>query len=246
MKNLVAIMFMFICFNMAHANGVREAVENQARTEVDRDLDSKRKPAEVLEFFGIQPGMNVLDVFGGGGYYAEILSYLVGEAGSVTLYNNSPWNAFVNKNVMVRLKDNRLPNVKRVVLEPVGLESLEEKFDAAIFVLGMHDIYYVDEENGWPAIDKEGFLANIHRLLKDGAVFGVVDHNAVTGTDPSVVGKSVHRIDPAVVIRDLKAAGFKFEGESNVLRNPNDTLDISVFDQSVSRKTDRSILKFRK
>tara|TARA_B100001964_G_scaffold210108_1_gene244194 strand:- start:2493 stop:3233 length:741 start_codon:yes stop_codon:yes gene_type:complete len=245
-KSIVTIIFMFLCINMVNAKSVKEAVEHQARTETDRVLDDKRKPTEVLEFFGIQPGMKVLDVFGGGGYYTEILSYLVGETGSVTLYNNSPWNAFVNKSVTERLKDNRLPNVKRVVLEPMGLETLEEKFDAAIFVLGMHDIYYVDEENGWPAIDKEGFLANIHRLLKGGAVFGIIDHNAVSGTDPSVVGKSVHRIDPAVLIRDLTAAGFEFEGESNVLRNPNDTLDISVFDQSISRKTDRSILKFRK
>ena len=140
MKSIVTIIFMFLCINMVNAKSVKEAVEHQARTETDRVLDDKRKPTEVLEFFGIQPGMKVLDVFGGGGYYTEILSYLVGETGSVTLYNNSPWNAFVNKSVTERLKDNRLPNVKRVVLEPMGLETLEEKFDAAIFVLGMHDI----------------------------------------------------------------------------------------------------------
>ena len=145
-----------------------------------------------------------------------------------------------------RLNDNRLPNVKRVVLEPADLDNLEGKFDAAIFVLGMHDIYYVDEGNGWPAIDKEGFLSNIYRLLNDGAVLGIVDHNAAPGTDPSVVGKSVHRVDHAVIIRDVQTVEFTFEGESNILRNPEDRLEISVFDQSISRRTDRSVLKFRK
>lgn len=246
MKKVIIVVILFLYTTTGFANNVQEAVGNPARTEKDRGLDAKRKPSEVLDFFGIKPGMNVLDIFGGGGYYAEILSYLVGEDGSVTLYNNSPWNSFVNKNVTERLKDNRLPNVKRVVLEPADLDNLEGKFDAAIFVLGMHDIYYVDEENGWPAIDKEGFLSNIHRLLKDGGVLGIVDHNAVPGTDPVIVGKSVHRVDPAVIIEDVQAAGFTFEGESNILRNPEDNLEMSVFDQSVSRKTDRSVLKFRK
>lgn len=246
MNKLLVVVVLLIYAGTGLAINLQEALENPARTEKDKALDAKRKPSEVLEFFGIQPGMKVLDVFGGGGYYAEILSYIVGEDGSVTLYNNSPWNDFINKNVAERLKDNRLPNVKRVVLEPADLDNLEGKFDAAIFVLGMHDIYYVDEENGWPAIDKEGFLSNIYRLLNDGGVLGIVDHNAAPGTDPSVVGKSVHRVDPAVIIRDVQAAGFTFEGESNILRNPEDRLEISVFDQSISRRTDRSVLKFRK
>ncbi len=230
----------------ASVTTAQEALTNPARTEKDRDLDAKRKPAEVLEFFGIAPGMKVLDIFGGGGYYAEILSYIVGPSGSVTLYNNSPWNKFVSKNVAERLRDNRLPNVERLVLEPADLNGVEGKFDSAIFILGMHDIYYTEEESGWLAIDKEGFLANIYRLLKDGGVLGIVDHNAIPGSDPSVVGKSVHRIDPAVIIRDVTAAGFILESEANILRNPNDSLEITVFDESMRWKSDRSVLKFRK
>ena len=110
----------------------------------------------------------------------------------------------------------------------------------------MHDIYYVDEENGWPAIDKEGFLSNIHRLLKKGGVLGIIDHNAAPGTDPSVVGNSVHRIDPAVVISDLTDAGFTLESEADFLRNPNDSLETLVFDESIRWQSDRSVLKFRK
>ena len=246
MNKVTVVVFALLFANAGFANNVQEAVENPARTEKDRNLDAKRKPSEVLEFFGIKPGMKVLDVFGGGGYYSEILSYLVGEDGSVTLYNNSPWNNFVNKSVTERLRDNRLPNVKRVVLEPADLDSVEEKFDAAIFVLGMHDIYYVDEENGWPAIDKEGFLANIYKLLIKGGVLGIVDHNAAPGTDPSIVGKGAHRIDPSIVIKDVQAAGFTLESETDILRNPDDNLETLVFDESIRWQSDRSVLKFRK
>ncbi len=49
------------------------AVANPARSDADRARDAGRKPAEVLKFFGITPGMKVFDMFSGGGYYAEIL-----------------------------------------------------------------------------------------------------------------------------------------------------------------------------
>ena len=37
-----------------------------------------------------------------------------------------------------------------------------------------------------------------------------------------------------------------FAGESDVLRNPEDKYDISVFDAAVRRKTDRFLFKFKK
>ncbi len=251
MKKLVIVTLLFVCMNISPmgvvlADTIQEALENPARSATDKEMDARRKPLEVLAFFGIKPGMKVLDVFAGGGFYSEILSYLVGEEGGVTLYNNSSWNNFVGKAVTERLMNNRLPNVDRIVIEPADLGEVEGQYDAAIFVLGMHDIYYVDEGNGWPAIDKAGFLTNIHRLIKDGGLLGIVDHNAAPGSDPSVVGKSIHRIDPAIVINDLVAAGFKLESEANFLRNPHDDLETSVFDETIRWQSDRSVLKFRK
>jgi predicted methyltransferase len=230
----------------ACAPSIQEAIDHPGRSDADRGLDAKRKPAEVITFFGINPGMKVLDIFGGGGYYTEILSYWVGKKGAITLYNNSPWNNFVTKSVTERLKDNRLPNVESLIVEPADLTAVNEQYDSAIFVLGMHDIYYVDEENGWPEIDKDAFLSNIYRLLKDGAVLGVIDHNAATGADPAEIGLGLHRVDPAVVIQDLEAVGFTLEAESNVLRNPDDDLTRSVFDKEIRWQSDRSVLRFRK
>lgn len=251
MRKLVIVTLLFVCMNISPmgivlADPIKEALENPARSAADKEMDARRKPSEVLAFFAIKPGMKVLDVFAGGGFYSEILSYLVGEEGSVTLYNNSPWNNFVGKAVTTRLMNNRLPNVHRIVIEPADLGEVEGQYDAAIFILGMHDLYYADEDDGWPAIDKAGFLNNIHRLIKDGGLLGIVDHNAVPGSDASVVGKSIHRIDPAIIINDLVAVGFKLESEANFLRNPHDDLETSVFDESIRWQSDRSVLKFRK
>ena len=149
MKKLATLFVIVIGLTGCATNtAVQEAVDNPARSETDTALDEKRKPAEVLTFFRIEPGMKVLDIFAGGGYYAEMLSYVVGETGSVTLYNNNPWDNFVNQQVVDRLKDNRLPNVNALILEPTELDTVDAQYDAAIFILGMHDLYYEDSDNG--------------------------------------------------------------------------------------------------
>lgn len=222
------------------------AVENSARSAKDKEVDSRRKPAQVLEFFQIKPGMDVLDVFAGGGYYSEILSNLVGPKGSVALYNNKPWDDYVSKAVTPRLAENRLPNVERIVMAPEAIATIAKRYDAAIFILGMHDLYYADEENNWPAIDKSAFMKGVFDLLKEGAVFGVIDANAIAGADNQAVGKKLHRVDPAAIIADVEAAGFKLEAKSDLLANPKDDKTTSVFLPENRYNTDRSVLRFRK
>ena len=55
-----------------------------------------------------------------------------------------------------------------------------------------------------------------------------------------------HRIDPAIVRKEVEAAGFKFAGESKVLNNPADPLDIAVFDKSIRGHTSQFAYKFVK
>jgi len=230
----------------ATAADIKAVLANPDRSAADKALDEKRKPDQVIEFFGIEPGMSVIDIFAGDGYYSEIVAGVVGDSGFVTLYNNRPWDDFVGKSVTERLAGNRLPNVDRLIAAPEDLIDVPDQFDAGIFILGMHDIYYTDAENGWPAIDRDRFLRGIYSVIADGGVLGVIDHNARPGADAAAVSKELHRIDPAVIVRDLEAVGFKLEAESDILRNPDDNFDMIVFDESVRRKTDRSILRFRK
>lgn len=237
---------LLICGTAARADVYEEAVVNEARSEKDREIDERRKPAEIMRFFEIKPGMKVLDVFAGGGYYSELISYVVGENGEVTLYNNAPWDKFVGKSVSERLTGDRLPNVERLVSTPESLIDMDRQYDAAVFILGMHDVYYAHPEDGWPEIDKQKFLRGIHHLLKDGAVFGVIDANAVSGADNAEVGKSLHRVDPKVMIDDIVAAGFKVDAQSETLRNPGDDKVSSVFTPENRYRTDRSVVKFRK
>ncbi|MFN3237876.1 MAG: class I SAM-dependent methyltransferase [Pseudomonadales bacterium] len=225
---------------------VAVALANSERPEVDRNLDPYRKPGEVLTFFGIEPGMAVFDVFAGSGYYTEILSNLVGPGGRVVHYNNAPWAAFVKTSVEKRFADGRLANVERRVAPPESLKGHGAEFDAAMFVLGMHDIYYADPDTGWVAIDVGDFTQGLFDMLKPGGVLGVIDHNGEPGSDAAEIGKSLHRVDPARIIADLTAVGFVLEAESYVLANPQDDKSTNVFIEENRMRTDRSVLKFRK
>ena len=85
----------------------------------------------------------------------------------------------------------------------------------------------------------------IYDSLKPGGVFIVLDHAAERGSGLRDTD-TLHRIDEAAVKKEVEAAGFKFVGESEVLRNPNDPRTKLVFDPSIRGKTDQFILKFRK
>jgi predicted methyltransferase len=247
MKRFILVAALLLTASNIYADGhsaIEQAVANSARPEADTLRDSNRKPAEVLEFFGIEPGMNVLDIFAGGGYYTEILSYLVGDDGKVTLYNNGGWNGFVNTGVTERLANDRLANVESLVAEADEIDFAANSYDAALFVLGFHDLYYVDTI--WPAIEPLPFITAIYNSIKPDGLLGIVDHIAEPGGSSIEVANSLHRIDPAIIQRDMLAAGFVLEAESTLLRNTSDNHMLPMRDPSVQGKTDRIIYLFRK
>jgi len=221
------------------------ALKNPQRRPADRTQDDRRKAAAVLEFFGIQPGMAVLDLYSGGGYYAELLSYLVGPEGRVVAHNNTPYLSFAGTEVAERYREGRLPNVEQLIAENNELDLPVQRFDAVVMIKAYHDVYFVDDEIGWARIDRPEFLREVFDSMKPGAVLGIVDHAAAPGAAPES-GGTLHRIDPEVIKSDMKAAGFVLEAQSAILRNPKDDYSTRVFDDSVRDRTDRVVMRFRK
>ena len=74
----------------------------------DRERDARDKPAELLTFAGVKPGMKVADVFGGGGYWSEIIARAVGPTGSVTLVNNAAYYNYGQEDIKDALRHGRL------------------------------------------------------------------------------------------------------------------------------------------
>ena len=222
-----------------------QAAANEGRTEADRARDAGRKPAEVLEFFGIQPGMTVLDMYSGGGYYTEMLSHIIGPEGSVIAHSNQAYAGFVGEEATNRYANNRLGNVEILMAENNELALPNASFDAIMMVLAYHDIYYVDPDNGWPEIDGPRFVETLYNGLRPGGILAVVDHSAAPGS-PSETGNTLHRIDPDIVTAELEAAGFVLEAKSDVLRNMDDDHSVNMGAPEVRGKTDRFVFRFRK
>ncbi len=223
-----------------------DAVAKADRSAQDRERDAREKPAEVLALAGFKPGMKVADIFGGGGYYSELVAAVVGPSGKVLLINNGPYNAFAADDIKARFeKKGRLPNVERTTVETCNLLLDEGSLDGAMIVMSYHDLYYADPKGGWPPIDAANFLKQIHRALKPGGAFLIVDHSAAAGSGKAPA-QELHRIDEAFAKQDIASHGFVLESTYDGLRNPNDDRAIMVFDEKVRGKTDRFVHLYRK
>ena len=220
-----------------------DAVNNPARSQADRERDKTSKPGAILSFIGLEPGMKVLDLFAGGGYYSELLSYAVGPDGEVISHTNAVYESSAGEEAANRFKDNRLPNVRRVITEIDSLGLAEASQDVVFMALVYHDVYFTADY--WPAVNRDNFFRQIRSSLKPGGVLVVIDHSAMADTGMSAA-QNLHRIDEVFAKRDIESAGFIFDGASEVLRNPDDTRKLSVFDEGIRKKKDRFVYRFIK
>lgn len=223
---------------------VAAAVSNSQRPAEDIAMDARRKPAQVLSFFDIEPGMTVLDLFSGGGYYTELLNSLVGEDGKVIAHTNQAYIPFSGEIYQKRYLDNRLLQTETVIAEVDDIQLQENSLDAVMMVLVWHDFLFADPKSGWQAIDEVSFLDKLCRAMKPGAVLGIIDHTANSDGDAEIVAEKLHRIDPQLVRDTFADSCFSLKGEAGFLGNQQDDHSLPVFDPSIRGKTDRFVFKF--
>ena len=228
-----------------HGEAVSAAVTSMDRPAEDRELDAKRNPAAVLGFAGISPGMTVVDLNSGSGYYTELLSRVVGPKGKVYAHNGAIYWAFMKKTVPARYANGRLSNVVQLHDGNEAPTVPDGSLDAAVTVLAFHDYYFTHEARDGGREDVPAVLKKLRASLKDDGFVLVVDHVAASGTGPDDFDKQ-HRIDPEFVKAQFEKAGFKLAATSDALGNPEDDHTKSPFDPSIRRMTDRFVFKFTK
>ncbi|GAC1591803.1 MAG: hypothetical protein NVS3B5_23260 [Sphingomicrobium sp.] len=111
--------------------------------------------------------------------------------------------------------------------------------------LDYHDVYWQSSKYGIAPMNPHLWLTSIFAAMKPGGIVGVVDHSGPAGDTRAIVNK-LHRIDPAVERADFEQAGFIFDGESQLLRNPADDHSLLVFDPAIRGKTDRFAYRFKR
>lgn len=207
----------------------------------DRAQDSRRQPAQLVALADLKPGQRIVDLIPGSGYWSRIFSRIVGPRGRVYGIWPAPYAREAMGDIQnLRTLASQYGNID-VLVEPGTRLTAPQPVDVVWTSQNYHD--YNDKFMGKPG--SLSFARDAYQILKPGGLFIVIDHMSAAGRGLRDTD-TLHRIDRAAVIREATAAGFRFVGESNVLRNPKDPLNIPVFDRSIRGHTSQFALKFRK
>jgi predicted methyltransferase len=215
-------------------------LDDELRTQGERDQDEYRNPLAVYEWLGIESGMTIGDVFPGTGYNTHLFSRLVGDEGSVVsvlgFYVGLTFEGLeepIDVTFRRRVEERGFGNVEIVT----GFDEVPDaSLDAVVIVRNYHDVEWVFEE-----YSREETVAHLLRCLKPGGILGIVD----VATDRPGWDEDTHRLNKSVVIEDFEKGGFELVETSDMLANPEDDHSVSGF-QEGRYKMDRYLLKFRK
>jgi len=224
---------------------IQTAISDPARPESDTSRDPNRHPGELLAFAGIKPGMSVVDVSPGAGYFTRIFAKAVGPTGHVYAYISNAGDA--------RLKaagkdpDNQFADIKAAYPNVAVLHGPFSGFatPAPVDVVWTSDNLHDFHNGPTAAADLAAMTKGIFASLKPGGIYMVVDHRAAKGAGAASTS-ALHRMDEDIAKKEIEAAGFKLVAESDILKNPSDDNTKRVFEQGEHDHTDQFVLKFRK
>ena len=217
---------------------ISAAVADSARPAEDKQRDAERKPAETLAFAGVKPGETVVELAPGRGYYTRLLSEVVGAKGKVYVVTSPPKPDKPPPPVQAIAADPHYSNVT-VIMQPIKEVKLPEGVDLVWTSQNYHDFHNI------PDVDVATINRDVFASLKSGGTYFVLDHAAEAGSGARDTN-TLHRIDEETVKKEVTAAGFKFAGESDILRNKDDPHTAKVFDAEIRGHTDQFVLKFKK
>ncbi|WP_250463247.1 class I SAM-dependent methyltransferase [Microbulbifer litoralis] len=204
---------------------LQSVIAGPQRTADYAKRDQYRHPAETLEFLGIEPGMAVVEIAPGGGWYTEILAPYLKEQGTF-------YAAHFPADSEAEYYQRSLKNFKEKMAadrESYGKVTLTE-FDPASGVKVAPDgsadaVVTFRNVHNWMRGDNEQKAFNqFFAALKPGGVLGVVEHRAKPGTSREVMIESGY-VTQDHVIEVAKKAGFELEESSEINANPKDTAD---------------------
>ena len=175
----------------------------------------------------------------GGGYSTELMARAAAPTGVVYGQNPDGLSASGQRQDLKRASRHRrvrtLWSLARLFDDPVPPEVRE--LDLITFLFFYHDTTYMP-------VDRAAMNCKLYAALKPGGALVIADHSAKAG-DGTAVGKSLHRIEEEALRREIESAGFKFVGQGDFWRHPEDTRDFSI-QPPPNKPVDEFVLKFQK
>jgi predicted methyltransferase len=208
----------------AAVRALDDALAGNHRSEANRARDAFRHPRETLLFFGLRPGMTVVELWPGDGWYTEVIAPVVNASGRyyAAQYEPNPANSFISG--ALQRFDAKLKG--RPDLYGGAIVSAFGPAGGDIAPPGSADLVVTFRNlHNWMARDFQGqALATVYRALKPGGTLGVVEHrgNAAVTQDPKAASGYVNE---AYAIRMIESAGFRLVAKSELNANPRDTKD---------------------
>ena len=203
------------------------AIASPARTPKYVARDVYRHPLQTLQFFGLRPDQTVVEIWPGRGWYMEILAPYLHDQGKYYAAIAAPDAADASKEdkkdatfLRSRIADDRAHYGKVIVSEfhpPQRTEICPP--GTADVVLTFRNVH-----NWIEAGNQQAQFEAFFKALRPGGVLGVVEHRARPGTSLEETKKSGY-VDEAYVKKLAVTAGFRFDAESSINDNPQDTKD---------------------
>src|SRR5205085_9967200 len=207
------------------------------RSEADRTTDKRRDPVKLLAFTGVRTGMTVLDMGAGGGYSTELMARSAGPNGKVYAQNPADLGGRAKERFDARMQTpvmKTVTSLARPFDDPLPADVRD--IDLVTFFFFYHDTAYME-------VDRALMNRKLFAALRPGAPLVITDHHAKAG-EGVTVARTLHRIEEAVLRREVEAAGFKLVAEGNFLRHPEDPRDFNV--NRPTGPVDDFVLRFEK
>jgi len=240
------LLFVILCVStIIKADGhgdsfIEKAVASTTRTDEEKARDLSRKPAETLEFFGIEEDMRVLELMPGGGWYTKILNEIVKDKGQLYIALGTQRLDF---------EDAAFEKVK-ITGTGYGFERTDAPGFVANLTPGDFEVKDLDmvltfrNAHNLTTETRAQLNSDIFSALAPGGIYGVIDHTLRHMEPRSAV--TWRRTDPVQIIKEALGAGFVFEAYSDVHYRSNDGLEFDSRHETIKGNSDRYTLKFRK
>ncbi len=220
----------------AATNAVRLEAALDAQPDAAKARYQYRHPKQTLEFFGVEPGMTVVDTLPGEIWYSGILAAYLGPEGKVigadyslpmwTLFGGFADEEYLAKRPrwaadwLSKAADWPYEDAAEVGAMVYGSvpDELAGTVDVVLVVRAMHHFNRLEDEGGF----RTQAFADINKVLKSGGVIGVVQHRApMENSDKWAEGDNGY-LKQDQVIAAFEAAGFEFVAASEINANPKD------------------------
>jgi predicted methyltransferase len=249
---------------------IAEIIADPQRSAADRTNDLRRKPAQMLAFIGVRPGMVAVDLSAGGGYTSELLARAVGPAGRVYGQSAPPRSPDAPARPPVAPEGASHPSLPAAQAAPTAatagrpnsaqalalraqrsglgnLSALVRPFEdpvppaLAVAQLDLVTLMFNYHDLGHMGVNRARMNHAIFAALKPGGMYVIADHAGRAGTGISEAG-TLHRIEEAFLRQEVEAAGFQLVAQGDFLRNPADPRDKNT--PEPPQPKDEFVLKF--